>query len=92
VATFSSGRRGDNVHTVPAATHQHHQTRSSDTTCWCLPAHYRICPECGGDERGCWKCTDGVGPNGLLRITPTEAAVIGEALVIAHNDRPMPLT
>ena len=77
--------KGGHVHTVPAGRRgPEHVTRGTD--CWCIPTHYQLCSECGGDERGCWRCIDEPGPRGLTIITAEFARIVGESLVIVHND------
>lgn len=60
-----------------------HDTDSRD--CWCNPALYALCPECGGSEEGCWRCESG--HNGLVVTAGPEG---DETLIIVHNDIRVP--
>lgn len=56
-------------------------------TCWCGPDVYQLCPECGGEEQGCWHCL----PDhpGLVRVPDYELEVEPDhhvPWIIVHQD------
>jgi hypothetical protein len=63
--------------------------------CWCGASDHLACDECDvvdyrgaarvylfdpPTDAGCWKCT-----NGLIPLSPAEAAATEETLIVVHN-------
>lgn len=66
------------VHVVPVDDIINHDTNG--IKCECLP-HYKVpCPECDGDDNGCWNCNDG-----LIVVDEAIATSYGAGLIVVHN-------
>lgn len=61
------------IHVLPACDLvDHDEVRD----CWCGPRVEQACPECDGDEAGCWRCHEGFTD---LHAPEMEALVIHNA-------------